>query len=76
VSVHGAVVFAGRAVRAVKQLARSGRIPRPLKLLVLIGLLPVPGPFDEVVLLLAAAILFLFYRGEMTRAWCDSRVSE
>ena len=50
-------------------LARDGRIPRPLRGLVALGLLPVPGPFDEAVLLVAAGILFVFYRGPMREAW-------
>jgi hypothetical protein len=34
-----------------------------------IGLLPVPGPFDEAVLLVAAAVLFAFYREPLRDAW-------
>jgi hypothetical protein len=49
-------------IRAIRLLARDGRIPRPLRALVALGLLPAPGPFDEAVLLLAAAVLFAFYR--------------
>ena len=49
-------------IRAVRLLTRDGRIPRPLRALVVVGVLPVPGPFDEAVLLLAAAVLFTFYR--------------
>jgi hypothetical protein len=63
------VVFVRRSIRAVKALARDGRIPRPLRALVALGLLPVPGPFDEAVLLVAAALLFAFYRGHMREAW-------
>jgi hypothetical protein len=58
-----------RAIRAVRILARDGRIPRPLRWLVAVGLLPVPGPFDEAVLLVAAGILFVFYRGPLREAW-------
>jgi hypothetical protein len=58
-----------RAIRAVKILARDGRIPRPLRGLVAVGLLPVPGPFDEAVLLLAASVLFVFYREPLRDAW-------
>ena len=46
----------------MRLLARDGRIPRPLRALVALGVLPVPGPFDEAVLVVAAAILFAFYR--------------
>ena len=66
------LAFARQAVRAVKALARDGRIPRPVRALVAIGLLPVPGPFDEAVLLIAAALLFSFYRGPLLEAWRES----
>jgi hypothetical protein len=58
-----------RTIRAVKLLARDERIPRPLKWLAVIGLAPVPGPFDEAVLLLVGAIVWLFYRDRMREAW-------
>jgi hypothetical protein len=58
-----------RAVRAVRILARDGRIPRPLRWLAVLGLAPVPGPFDEAVLLLVAALLFVFYRAPLKDAW-------
>jgi hypothetical protein len=58
-----------RLIRAVTILARDGRIPRPLRGLAALGLLPVPGPFDEVVLLLVGALLFAFYREPLRDAW-------
>jgi hypothetical protein len=56
-------------IRAVRILAGDGRIPRPLRWLAAIGLLPVPGPFDEAVLLLVAALLFGFHREPLRDAW-------
>ena len=50
-------------------MARDGRIPKPLRWLAALGLLPIPGPFDEAVLLLIAPPLFIFYRGPMRDAW-------
>jgi len=58
-----------RAIRAVAILARDGRIPRPLRGLVVFGLLPLPGPLDEAALVIVAALLFLFYRDRIRRAW-------
>jgi len=58
-----------RLIRAVRILARDGRIPRPLRWLAAVGLLPVPGPFDEAVLLLVAALLFGFHREPLRDAW-------
>ena len=61
--------FVRRVLRATKLPARDERIPRPLKLLALLGLLPVPGPFDEAVLLLVAALLVAFRRDVLRDAW-------
>lgn len=61
--------FIGRAVRAVRIVVRDGRIPRPLRWGGAVGLLPVPGPFDELVLLGVGGILWLFYRDQLTDAW-------
>jgi hypothetical protein len=61
--------FVAQSVRSVKILAHEDRIPRPLRWLVAAGLLPVPGPFDEAVLLVAASILFTFYRQPLHDAW-------
>jgi len=58
-----------RLIRAVRILARDGRIPRPLRWLAAVGLLPVPGPFDEAVLLLVAVLLFGFRRELLRDAW-------
>jgi hypothetical protein len=63
-------------VRTIRRLAhaaaiagRDKRIPRPLRGAVAIGLLPLPGPFDEAVLALVAIPLLVFYREPMRDAW-------
>jgi hypothetical protein len=61
--------FSSRAIRAVKNLAGDRRIPRPLRALAAFGLLPIPGPLDEAVLLLVAFLLWLFYRERLRDAW-------
>jgi hypothetical protein len=61
-----------RSVRAVRILGRDGRIPRPVRLFVAVGLVPLPGPFDEAVLVLGALILFVFYRQAMRDAWHEA----
>jgi hypothetical protein len=58
-----------RLIVSVRILARDGRIPKPLRGAVAIGLLPIPGPFDELVLLLVAVPLVVFYRGPLREAW-------
>ncbi len=61
--------FVIRTTRAVKLVVRDGRIPRPLRWGGTLGLLPVPGPFDEAVLLIVGAILWVFYRDQLSEAW-------
>jgi hypothetical protein len=58
-----------RTIRAVAILARDGRIPRWLRGAAALGLLPLPGPFDEVVLLLVALLLWIFYPDRLKEAW-------
>lgn len=61
--------FIGRTIRTIKLLAQDERIPRPLRWAVVIGLLPIPGPFDEAVLLLVAPLMFALHREPMREAW-------
>jgi hypothetical protein len=61
--------FFGRTIRATRVLVKDGRIPRPLRWLAGLALLPIPGPFDEAVLLLVAPIIATFYREPMRDAW-------
>ena len=58
-----------RIARAVRLLARDGGLPCWLRGLAAIGLAPIPGPFDEAVLLVVAAILWLGYRERLRAAW-------
>jgi hypothetical protein len=61
-----------RALRAVRILARDERIPRPLRWIAGIGLLPIPGPVDEVLLITVAPVFAAFYREPMREAWSRS----
>ena len=58
-----------RTFRAVRSLIRDGGIPRWLRGLAALGLAPIPGPFDEVVLLVVGGVLWLFYRAQLMEAW-------
>lgn len=62
-----------RLIRSVRILALDGRIPWPLRGLAAIGLLPMPGPFDEAVLVLVGVILYAFYREPLLEAWRQAR---
>ncbi|MGH3064687.1 MAG: hypothetical protein ACRDOF_00095 [Gaiellaceae bacterium] len=67
--MRGVRAFTRRIVRSVTRLARDGRVPRPLRWAVVFGLLPIPGPVDELVLLMVAAALWLFWRDLLVEAW-------
>ena len=58
-----------RVLRAVRIAASDPRIPRPLRWLAGLGLMPIPGPFDEILLLLVAVPLLLLYRRPLAEAW-------
>jgi hypothetical protein len=58
-----------RLLRATRLLIRDRRIPRPLRWLAAIALLPIPGPVDEAALLVLAPLLFAFHREPMRDAW-------
>jgi hypothetical protein len=68
--------FLIRTVRAMRILARDGRIPRPLRWIAAIGLLPIPGPFDEAVLVLIAPVFLVLYREPMREAWAQSGLDD
>ena len=63
------VRFLERTIRAVRLAARDPRIPKPLRVLAGFGLLPIPGPVDEAVLLVVAVPLALLYREPLADAW-------
>ena len=67
--VRVALNFFRRTVRAVRIAATDERVPRPLRWLAALGLLPIPGPFDEALLLLVAVPLVCFYRRPLAEAW-------
>jgi hypothetical protein len=61
--------FFKQTIRAARIAATDQRIPRPLRWFGALGLLPIPGPVDEVVLLIAAIPLATFYRHPLREAW-------
>jgi hypothetical protein len=61
-----------RTFRAIRIAATDSRIPKPLRWLAALGLAPVPGPFDEVLLSIVAVPLVLFYRRSLLEAWREA----
>jgi hypothetical protein len=72
----GVVRILRHVFRAVRIAAKDERIPRWLRSLAAVGLLPIPGPVDEAVLLVAAIPLALFYRRPLREAWQRSRAGD
>jgi hypothetical protein len=68
-------VFIARTVRATGHVVRDRRIPRPLRWFAGLALLPIPGPFDEAVLLVVAVPLFALYRRPLRDAWDRAAVA-
>jgi hypothetical protein len=68
--------FIARLVRCSAILVADRRIPRPIRWLGGLALLPIPGPIDEAVLLLIAPLLLVFYRRHMREAWGAALTSE
>jgi hypothetical protein len=66
------MTFLRRTARAARIVLRDGGLPRWLRALAAVGLAPIPGPVDEVALVLVAAILWLGYRDRLRRAWRDA----
>ncbi len=56
----------------LKRASLQMRFPRPLRWLAALGLAPIPGPVDEVVLLIVAIPLGLFYRRPLVEAWREA----
>lgn len=59
----------GRLLRALRIAARDERIPRWLRWVAAFGVAPIPGPVDEIVLLLVAPVIALLYREPLRDAW-------
>jgi hypothetical protein len=74
--VRSALNFLKRTVRAVRLAATDKRIPKPLRWLAALGLAPIPGPFDEALLLIVAVPLALFYRRPLKEAWTRAGFAE
>jgi hypothetical protein len=74
--VRSAFTLGKQTIRAVRIAALDKRIPRPLRWLAALGLAPIPGPFDEAVLLIVAIPLAVFYRGPLKDAWHRANVTK
>ena len=67
--MHRPARWIARTIRAVTLIARDERVPKVLRWVAAIGLLPIPGPVDEALLVLVAPFFLAFYRKPMCDAW-------
>jgi hypothetical protein len=71
--MRAAAAIVRRLVSAIRIAATDERIPMPLRWAAGLGLLPIPGPVDEAILVLVALPLALFYRRPLAEAWEQAR---
>lgn len=71
-AVRDAVRLVKRAMRTAAALARDERIPKGWRIILAIACLPIPGPLDNAVQILAFAVLFVRYRGPLLEAWAQA----
>jgi hypothetical protein len=66
--------FCGRLIRCSKAVSRDERIPRPFRWCFkgAVLCLVIPGPVDEVVLLVLVALVVIFWRTPVVEAWRGS----
>ena len=62
-----------RLLRLLKLLVRDPRVPRLIRWLIVIGLLPIPGPFDEAALAFAVLMLAVVRPTLVRTLWGESR---
>ena len=65
-----------RAARFLKALARDPDVPPPLRWLLVVAVLPIPGPVDELAGALALFLLRRLRPGTVARHWRDSAGSD
>jgi hypothetical protein len=60
-----------RLFRALRLVLSDERIPKPIRWIGGIALLPIPGPLDEAVLILLLPVLMV-YRQPLSEAWMQA----
>lgn len=63
-----------RGMRIAKSLARDKRLPRYLRVLLAFGLLPIPGPVDDVILVIAGVVVVVRHRETFRAIIAESAV--
>ena len=63
-----------RHLRVARNLATDPTIPKWLRALLIFGLLPIPGPVDNVALLAGLAILIICHRDRIAYHYAQERM--
>jgi len=72
--VSTAMAWLRRVVRASKFLFTvRAALPKYIAILIALGLLPIPGPVDELALVAALAVLVLRHRPLLRVCWSEAR---
>lgn len=50
-------------------MGRDRRIPRWVRVIIILGALPIPGPIDEVALVVGVVVLVVLYRPLVVEHW-------
>jgi len=61
-----------RSISFLKALAADPAVPRPIRLLLLFAVLPIPGPVDELAGALALVLLRRLRPGVVAQHWRDA----
>jgi hypothetical protein len=74
----GVVVWTNRALlhdsgRLAVRLVKHPEVPRPLRWLLVVAVMPIPGPFEEIAGGLAVLLLLRLRPGLVTGTWRDVR---
>lgn len=65
--------FATHVLRAAKSLAKDRRLPRWLRVVLVVACLPIPGPVDNIVQVMVLGIVAARYRPVLVDAWVSTR---
>lgn len=56
-----------------RALLKHPSIPRPVRWLLILALIPIPGPIDEIAAVLVLLILVAFHRQLLVKTWQEIR---
>jgi hypothetical protein len=62
-----------RHLNVARRLARDETVPRWLRAILIFGILPIPGPVDNVALAVGAVVLFTLYRDRVAAQYALER---